>query len=111
MVIVLWLTILARKKSISTNSIYLQNIERVFRLGEVLASNNVSKVEELAKKPTTEKISPPPSPPRHVFSVVSRSSAMNGLPPTKFLDTPKRNAQDSNIESLIQMMRSGMEVT
>ena len=81
------------------------------RLGEVVASNNVARDEELlSKKHAAEDLSPPPSPPRHPSSSVARSSALNGLAATRLSDTPKRNARETNIESLIQMMKSGMEV-
>lgn len=89
----------------------------VFRLGDLIATNNAAREEEMAllRRPNDTELSPPSSP-RHQVSIAnSRNSASLrsvGLDhvPVKIKAPPKSSQHDANIESLIEKMKSGLEV-
>lgn len=87
------------------------------RLGDLIASNNAAREEEitLLKRPSDTELSPPSSP-RHQISMANSRNTANmrstGLDhvPVKIKAPPKNSQYDANIESLIEKMKSGLEV-
>ena len=89
-----------------------------FRLGDLIASNNAAREEEmtLLRRPIETDLSPPSSP-RHQVSINNsrnstslRSAGLDHAPVQ--ISAPVKNAnRDANIESLIEKMKSGLEVS
>jgi hypothetical protein len=90
------------------------------RLGEVMASNNSARKDELSslRKPAEDGFSPPPSPPRSSTNHIQMTG--NGLRGPVAMDTSSKksmviqnrsNINEANIESLIERMKSGLEVS
>ena len=89
-----------------------------FRLGDLIASNNAAREEEmtLLRRPIETDLSPPSSP-RHQVSINNsrnstslRSASLDHAPVQ--ISAPVKNAnRDANIESLIEKMKSGLEVS
>ena len=89
-----------------------------FRLGDLIASNNAAREEEmtLLRQPIETDLSPPSSP-RHQVSINNsrnstslRSAGLDHAPVQ--ISAPVKNAnRDANIESLIEKMKSGLEVS
>ena len=86
-----------------------------FRLGDLIASNNAAREEEmtLLRRPSETQLSPPSSPRHQVSMLNSRNSVRSGgldHVPVKIAVPPKNAHNDANIESLIEKMKSGLEV-
>ncbi|KAJ7379243.1 hypothetical protein OS493_017752 [Desmophyllum pertusum] len=86
-------------------------------LGDLIASNNAAREEEmtLLRRPTETELSPPSSPRHHVSITNGRNSSSLrsvGLDyiPVKITAPVKNAHHDSNIESLIEKMKSGLEI-
>lgn len=87
-------------------------------LGDLIASNNAAREEEmtLLRRPIETNLSPPSSP-RHQVSINNsrnstslRSAGLDHAPVQ--ISAPVKNANcDANIESLIEKMKSGLEVS
>lgn len=86
------------------------------RLGDLIASNNAAREEEmtLLRRPVDTELSPPSSPRHQVSMINGRNSTVRsgGLDhvPVKITAPPKNTHHDANIESLIEKMKSGLEV-
>lgn len=86
-------------------------------LGDLIASNNAAREEEMAllRRPNDAELSPPSSP-RHQVSVANgrNTAPLRPVGPQHVsvkIKPPPRNLQyDANIESLIEKMKSGLEI-
>jgi len=86
-------------------------------LGDLIASNNAAREEEMAllRRPNDTELSPPTSP-RHQVSLANSRNAATirsvGLDhvPVKIKAPVKNSQHDANIESLIEKMKSGLEI-
>lgn len=85
-------------------------------LGDLIASNNAAREEEmtLLRRPVDTELSPPSSPRHQVSMINGRNSTVRsgGLDhvPVKITAPPKNTHHDANIESLIEKMKSGLEI-
>ena len=89
----------------------------VCRLGDLIASNNAAREEEMSllRRPNDTELSPPSSP-RHQVSLANTKNSTSVRPvgvnngSMKSKIPPNNSQYDSNIESLIEKMKSGLEV-
>jgi len=85
-------------------------------LGDLIASNNAAREEEmtLLRRPAETELSPPSSPRHQVSMINSRNSILRSVGvdhvPVKITAPPKNAHHDANIESLIEKMKSGLEI-
>ncbi|XP_020608819.1 protein CIP2A homolog [Orbicella faveolata] len=85
-------------------------------LGDLIASNNAAREEEmtLLRRPAETELSPPSSPRHQVSMINSRNSTARSVGqdhvPVKITAPPKNTHHDANIESLIEKMKSGLEI-
>lgn len=82
----------------------------------MIASSNAAREEEmtLLRRPAETELSPPSSPRHQVSMINSRNSTLRSVGldhvPVKIKAPPKNAHHDANIESLIEKMKSGLEV-
>ncbi|CAH3043208.1 unnamed protein product [Porites lobata] len=86
-------------------------------LGDLIASNNAAREEEMSllRRPNDTELSPPSSP-RHQVSLANTKNSTSVRPvgvnnvSMKSKILPNNSQYDSNIESLIEKMKSGLEI-